>query len=200
MRPKAFCFSLCELISTVLSARCLRLFCSESRVCWTSCGRGRGGCPLTIFWQIGFVYADHGNSPAVFLSYQYMRGGRENILWNVRCFVGCRHTVLCLCLHDARVQRANKTWYLLVKSDNARRRALCHFLARPKKWRKKGAKGPNALWIPAMRKGRSAVALLIFSQKDRFQRLRLQVKETCKHEGGTQDAIAKALAAVLRGL
>ena len=43
--------------------------------------------------------------------------------------------------------------------------SACHFLARPKKWRKKGAKGPNALWIPAMRKGRAAVALLIFSQK-----------------------------------
>jgi hypothetical protein len=30
---------------------------------------------------------------------------------------------------------------------------------------KKRAKGPNALWKPAMRKGRGAVALLIFSQK-----------------------------------
>jgi hypothetical protein len=48
---------------------------------------------------------------------------------------------------------------------NARRVGLCHFLARPKKWRKKGAKGPDALWKPAVRKGRGAVALLIFSQK-----------------------------------
>ena len=27
----------------------------------------------------------------------------------------------------------------------------CHFLLRGKKWRKKRAKGPNALWIPAVR-------------------------------------------------
>jgi hypothetical protein len=33
-----------------------------------------------------------------------------------------------------------------------------------------------------------------------FQRLRLQVQKTCKHGSGTQDAIAKALASVQRGL
>ena len=35
----------------------------------------------------------------------------------------------------------------------------------PQEVAKKGTKGPNTLWKPAVRKGRGAVALLIFSQK-----------------------------------
>ena len=37
----------------------------------------------------------------------------------------------------------------------------CHFLARPKKWRKKGAKGLNALWKPAMRHAKTQFSLIV---------------------------------------
>jgi len=43
---------------------------------------------------------------------------------------------------------------LLLTRVQLTRRAVqwgCHFLLRGKKWRKKRAKGPNALWIPAVR-------------------------------------------------
>ena len=49
--------------------------------------------------------------------------------------------VLCSCLHDARVQRANKTWHLLAKSDNARRVRFMLLLGIPQEVAKKGTKG-----------------------------------------------------------
>jgi len=59
-------------------------------------------------------------------------------------------------------------------------------LARSKKWRKKDAKGPNALWKPATRKVVPLSLHSFFRESKHLQLLRLQVKETCKHERRTQ--------------
>jgi len=59
-------------------------------------------------------------------------------------------------------------------------------LVRPKKWRKKGAKGPGALWKPATRKVVPLSLHSFFREGKHFQLLRLQVKETCKHGSSTQ--------------
>ena len=72
-------------------------------------------------------------------------------------------------------------------------RFLCHFLARPKKWRKKGAKGPNALWIPAVRKGRGASLCSSFRKNRQLQLLRWRFKEKRQHESCTQARKQKLL-------
>ena len=74
--------------------------------------------------------------------------------------------VLCSCLHGARVQRANKTSIFRFGEMGARCLSFVFILwPAPKNEPRKRAKGPNARWKPAVRKGRGAVALLIFSQK-----------------------------------
>ena len=48
-----------------------------------------------------------------------------------------------------------------VPAARARGKLGCHFLVRPKKWRKKGAKGLNALWKPAVRHAKTLFSLIV---------------------------------------
>ena len=51
----------------------------------------------------------------------------------------------------------------------------CHFLARPKKWRKKGAKGSNTPWIPAARHGKTSFSRL-WRENEQIQLLRWRLE------------------------
>jgi hypothetical protein len=62
----------------------------------------------------------------------------------------------------------------------------------PQEVAKKGTKGPNALWKPRARKVVPLSLHSFFRESKHLQLLRLQVKETCKHERRTQHAVAKA--------
>ena len=65
-------------------------------------------------------------------------------------------------------------------------------MARPKKWRKKGAKGPNALWIPATRKVVPLSLHSFFREGLHLQLLRVRLKESRTHGSCSDVAFAKA--------
>ena len=100
--------------------------------------------------------------------------------------------VLCSCLHDARVKRANKTSIFRLGEMGARCAArmpfLCYFT---KKWRKKGNQRAECPLETRIAKTVSLSLHSFFREDEQFQLLRLQVKETCKHGSVTQRAFAK---------
>jgi hypothetical protein len=63
----------------------------------------------------------------------------------------------------------------------------------PQEVAKKGTKGPNALWKPRARKVVPLSLHSFFRESKHLQLLRLQVKETCKHERRTQAKQKKLL-------
>jgi hypothetical protein len=68
----------------------------------------------------------------------------------------------------------------------------------PQEVAKKGTKGPNALWKPRARKVVPLSLHSFFRESKHLQLLRLQVKETCKHERRTQVKQQKFLPSATR--
>ena len=96
-------------------------------------------------------------------------GGQATVPWDART----AHLDFCFCLPP----------------HNARRERGCHFFVIPQRnGERKGTKGPNALWIPAVRlcgRGKRAAR----RKSEHLQLLRLQVKETCKHGSSSDSAL-----------
>ncbi|MBE6620385.1 MAG: hypothetical protein E7625_03365 [Ruminococcaceae bacterium] len=92
--------------------------------------------------------------------------------------------VLCSCLHDARVQRVNKTWHLLAKSDIA---ARCAFNATswhaPRSGGRRAPKGLEPFGTPQCVFVGAALSLRATRRKiTHLQCLRLQVKKLANME------------------
>ena len=102
--------------------------------------------------------------------------------------------VLCSCLHDARVQRANKTWYLLARSDNAPRRSEATSWHAPRSGGRNAPRDLMSLGTPQCEKVAALSLCSSFRKSIHLQRLCLQVKETCKHESFTHAAKTKSFA------